>query len=255
MKDIDKNNKKRQALFSTLLVTTALICAGCSQDYRTTGFQSQIVAGEQFISVGQYAQGYSVLEQVTKDNPRSAEAQIALGDSYLRQGAHLKAMASYDTAIRLGAKTAGKVGKGRVHLANNRSELASQEFKAVLSADPNNFEAKNGIAVALDLDGDHLNAQNIYRELLDAYPTSAKVRNNYALSLSMSGKTREAIRHFGELSLSNLENEKFRQNLVLAYQIEGHEQEARSTSLIDLNEAQTESNLELYKMIRDRGQK
>ncbi|MEM9148760.1 MAG: tetratricopeptide repeat protein [Pseudomonadota bacterium] len=211
------------------------------------GYDAQLRLAEQFLNNGQYARAYSVYDGVDASHVGSAEVQLALGASYLRSYAFLKAERAYAAAASLGAKDEGAIGLGRIALAKNDADGALVGFGDVLSRDQQNAIALNGVGVAYDLQGNHAEAQSYYRRALAADPTSSKSRNNLGLSLILSGDYDDAEGLLTDLAGSELDNAVARQNLALAFYLQGRESDAVELASLDVQEAEA---MALFRAIR-----
>ena len=239
------STQRRKSATITATMILALVACGDS-----TSFQSRVDVGEQFLTNGQYSEGYGILTDVTEKNATSAQAALSVGDAYLRQGAFTKAATSFDLAIARGDEIGGLVGKGRVALARNASQEALVLFGQVLEKESDNVDALNGVGVAYDIVGDHAAARQSYQNALLLEPNHFASNNNLGLSLALGGNSDQAVAALSELSRSNLDSSKVRQNLAFAYHMRGDENNGLRISMIDLTESQGLSNAAVFKQYR-----
>ncbi|WP_456701466.1 MULTISPECIES: tetratricopeptide repeat protein [unclassified Bradyrhizobium] len=97
----------------------------------------------------------------------------------------------------------------RALMARKCPNDALEVLDGILSAAPGDLRALNAKAVVLDHEGQHREAQELYRQALAAEPANLMLRNNLNLSLALEGKTetsganpapQEDGRHFAALS-------------------------------------------------------
>ncbi len=94
---------------------------------------------------------------------------------------------------------------------------AFEEFKKVLSIDPNYAKAYNGMGVSYDLLGDFSKATEYYNYALKLNPTADYVYNNLGYSYLLQGNVDEAIIALKKASDLNNKDKTFHNNLGLAY--------------------------------------
>ncbi|OED49579.1 tetratricopeptide repeat protein [Leisingera sp. S232] len=232
--------------FAVAALAAALGLAACATpNSNFTSVSSQIHVAEQFVKNGEYGQGHGIYDQVAERNSRSKQAFLELGDSYFRINTFLKAETSYRKAIALGAQEEGYIGLGRVELVQNKPRDAENAFRAALQKNPANLDAKNGLAVAFDLQRQHGKAQEIYREILIQEPGHTKTLNNFALSMTLNGSPSLSKPLFAALARSNPDNETIRQNLAISQYLSGEHQQAQRTATVDLSAAEAKENFRL----------
>ncbi len=94
---------------------------------------------------------------------------------------------------------------------------ALEEFKKVLSINPNYAKAYNGMGVSYDLLGDFSKATEYYNYSLRLNPTADYVYNNLGYSYLLQGNVDEAIIALRKASDLNNKDKTFHNNLGLAY--------------------------------------
>ena len=236
--------------FGFAAITTALFLAACATpNSNFSSVSSQIRVAEQFVKNGELSQGHRMYDQVAERNSRSKQTFLELGDSYLRIDAFMKAETSYRKAITLGAQENGYVGLGRAKLIQNKPHDAEKAFRYALQKNPANLDAKNGIAVALDLRLQHVKAQEIYQEILVEEPGHIKTLNNFALSMTLNGSPTQAKPLFSNLARSNPDNETIRQNLAISQHLSGEHQQAQRTATVDLLETEAKENFDVLSRV------
>lgn len=224
---------------SAVMVVLAA-CAGPNTNQSSV--RSQVSVGEKFVELGEFARGYSILEQVAEDNRVSSSAALALAESYQRQGALMKAEKFYVQAIRLSAWQQGELGLARVSLLRNSPQDAQERVLRLLAKRPLMVEAQNILAVSHDLMGRHEEAQILYHEILQSDPGNVHAQNNLALSLALAGAGGAAADRLAELSRSHRDSAVIRQNLAIAQFLAGEKKAAMSTAMVDLNRQEAAEN-------------
>ena len=159
--------------------------------------------------------------------------------------------AAYQQWAALDGQDVGPLlGMGRVGLATGDTAKAAEQFQRALTLDPDNMPARNGLAVTLDLSGDHDAAQAIYTELLRRDPANRAVSNNLALSLALSGDIETAIDSLAELADGPTVIPEARHNLALAYALQGDEGAAQELIRRDLSQRAMDDTMAFYRRIR-----
>lgn len=229
-----------------LIISSVLF--GCSKpNYKTTTFKSQssISVAEQLIMNGQYEDGYQMLDQISASSPQNGVVQLKLAESYFRQGAYMKANRHYHFARGVGFEFKSYLGLGRVFLALNEPEKALHNLNYALQYDGDHAEVLNGIGVAYDLFGRHLEAQHVYKDILSKNPNHMSAYNNYALSLAFNGEGAKAHYMLKQLLSSHLNNNVIRQNLALISAINGQREEAIELASVDMTREESLRNFEV----------
>jgi Flp pilus assembly protein TadD len=237
------NTTKRPQLLACVLTGIMLGASACANSNSNhTSVKEQVRIGERFLTSGQYDRAYKLLDTIAENNPSSTVAVLALGDAYFRQGAFLKASASYQKAIDLRARQEGWLGLGKVELARNNPDAALSKFQKVLAQKQNDVEALNGMGIAYDISGRHDVAQAFYKRVLALAPSNKQAHNNLSLSLALNGKPLVALARIAELSRSNLSDKTIRQNLAIIQYMSGYAKQALRTAMLDLTESQAQQN-------------
>jgi len=229
------------------LILAVSILTACASVNQVTDYQVQIEIGEQFIENGQYDRGYKILRQAERFNSKSSRAQLAIGNSYLKQGAFLKARSRFEDSIKLGATYHGYVGLGRLGLARNKSREAIHYFTQAIIIKRSSVEAYNGIGVAYDLVGNHESAQKHYNYALSLDQYSIKTINNKAISLMLSGQLNESYNLLQEIITSERGNNRIRHNLGLLKVLKGEFDDARHLFSDKIPANQVSKDLEYLK--------
>ncbi|MFT5968690.1 MAG: Flp pilus assembly protein TadD [Yoonia sp.] len=235
-----------------LTVIAAIGLAGCDlSGTQPVGFQARVDVAERMLLSGQYDNAYRLLDEVSADNNGRAEAQLSIGNAYLRNRALFKARNAFNQAIQKGSPVDGQLGLGRVALAQNDSRLAFEKFDLVLVKHPTNKVALNGRGVAFDLQGEHQRAIAEYKKLLAIDPTNLDALNNLALSHAIGGLGHEAVGILQDLTESQLTDVNLRHNLAIAYAVVGRNDAAYKLTASELPKAEAQRIFTSVRRYRD----
>lgn len=242
-------NHKRPATRMALTAGAVILLASCGlSGTQQVGFQSRIDVGARMLQSGQHASGYRLLDQVAAEHAGSSEADLRIAEAYLDNSAFAKAETAYHNAARNGAGQGAVIGLGRVAIARNKPDMAIQHFSTVLSADPLNLAALNGMGVAFDLKGQHAQARAEYNKVLAVNPAHVDALNNLALSNVLGGSGETAVAILQDLTGSQLNDPVLRQNLAIALAITGRTQDATKVATADISEQQANA---IFDMVRN----
>ena len=192
----------------------------------------------------------------------SSEARLQVGEAADAAGNTDLAIAMYTAAaqsdpanIALQLRCAdalarsGKIGEARQFLAERLSKRSGQPdllralalvdlvagqpdqaiagFNKVLAINPSDVATRVDMAVALDLQGQHTAAQEIYRQVLAATPNDPATRNDLAVSMMLEGRTRQALETLAPLEDSATAAPRLKVNLGILYAATGDSERSR----------------------------
>ena len=200
---------------------------------------------------------------------------IKLGDDVRRQGDAAGALLIYQAASSQDSRDPAALSRiGFVSIDLGQPLRAEQAFRAILTADPQNEDARFGLgisllaeqkindalpilgslaqtstdmrllrgyAVALDMAGRPAEAQRYYRKALARAPTDPDLHGDLALSLAVAGDTAGAVAESDRAVASVLPNTRQRANNVLLLALAGRTDEARKRGRQWLGDAQTDA--------------
>lgn len=189
---------------------------------------------------------------------RNAVAKGAEPSTSVEFGDTLFELASFDEAAKAygsvaenaPARAAALLGLLKIELKLGRPNRAVFYADQAIALAPRDARAITGRGIALDMLGQHAEAQKCYREVLAAKHDDLAARNDLALSLALSSEFDEAIGLLGPAALSATATSKIRQNLALIYALKGERGRAAALSRVDLDEDATASNLALLDLVR-----
>lgn len=194
----------------------------------------------------------TLFNRVLEHNPDSVEALTGLGNTLYAVGDDTRAGVYYAKASKLDAQSlAPLIGLGRVAIHQRRFDDAVQVYQSVLARTPNDPIAASGLAVAMDLKGDHAGAQSVLRSALVANPGDPMLSINLGLSLVLGGNPREGANVLLDVTRYPDAPPQARQDLALAYGMLGNIDAATEILSKDLPKASIDDNLRYYAMQRN----
>ena len=134
---------------------------------------------------------------------------------------------------------------GYALIESGHPQEAVNIFDRLSAVAPASAAAFNGKGVAFDHTGNHLAAQDLYKEALKLSPDSPDIRNNLAMSLILNGQADEAIPMLEALNGPGA-SKTIRQNLAMAYGLTGQNDKALTLNLQDLPRPEAEENMRFY---------
>lgn len=197
---------------------------------------------------GDIAEAIRLYERAIDKSGNRVQAHMALADIYNQMDKFDKA-----TEVLLRAKKRQKnhelvnLGLAKLAVKDNDPEKAIDYFDDGLKSNKDNIDLLNGKAVALDMIGEHKQAQLIYYRVIDLNDKDSDfVQSNLAMSYIMNGEYDDAIamlKAIGDMEKSPV----MRQNLALAYGLKGNMKLARKWGLKDLTKKEFQENLDFYR--------
>jgi Flp pilus assembly protein TadD len=189
----------RLALQVSALFMVALFVAGCGT-YHTADTQAEaqvtLRVADAALSAGAPDIALRVATIVLDREPGNGAAMVAKGDALYALGEMDQASEVYRAAVAADPdNVAAQMGLGRT-LVRTAPQEAEARFLVVLAKQPDNAIALNNLGIARDLQGQHEQAQQAYRQALAVKPEMTEVKTNLALSLSLTGQAvQEAPAH------------------------------------------------------------
>src|SRR4051794_2831341 len=100
---------------------------------------------------GEYDAAARIEASYATAHPNDAAAQLSSGESALQAGEIDRALENFNRAAQLAPGQAdARYGLARTYLARNQPSEAVAEFQAVVTSEPRNVRALNGMGIALD---------------------------------------------------------------------------------------------------------
>lgn len=254
---------------NTKLVLTGLVLAllsGCATQPANLNAASKPLQGE--------AQEALTLAHLLRDNGRykasyevyqKMDDKHELSDAYLLEYASVAALVvPAETAIHLYQRAQQALGKniqpqqseaielglGRAYLQLAQREEAQRHFELVLSHNPNNATALNGLSVIANYQGRTPDALAYLQRAMKVDANNPMVLNNLAMTYLVSGDIHRTIELLqarqNTLPLSG------KLNLALAYILGERTDKARQVLSSELPTAQTERAIAQFEQLRQR---
>jgi len=111
-------------------------------------------------------------------------------------------------------------------------------FDIALARDPSDVRALVNKAIALDMLGNHLEAQALYRKADSLTPDDPAIRNNMAMSLALSGRAAEASQVMQNVAVGPVAVPRIRNNMAVLAATNGDMARARQLSNGEITEAE-----------------
>src|SRR5271165_4547042 len=109
----------------------------------------------------------NVTRAILASDPRNVGALVRQGTALTQLNHPEAAMEAYQRALAVDpAAPAALLGVGRLELSRGSAADAEHSFAKLLTRTPNDKTAMNNLGVALDLQGRHAAAQDVYENLL-----------------------------------------------------------------------------------------
>jgi len=207
----------------TLALAGLLGLAGCTgETMRDAGSAARLRVASVAEASGQPEVAISVLATLAKSSPEDADVQARYVRALARAGNLADAESTATRALHRNPASPSLLrALGQIRLLEGKSTEALQNFQAVLRAAPEDVVAATGRGIALDLLGQHEQAQASYRTALAADPQNLAALNNLALSLVLADRPEEAIPMLEPLTRRSDATERIRNNLVAAKAVAG----------------------------------
>jgi Flp pilus assembly protein TadD len=202
-------------------------------------------------AAGDYGNAINLYRHAASMDASNPEPLVALGDTLLDMGRTDDAIVNYNAALKLSPKDPPALrGLAKAYLKTGRPDLAASPLAVAYTGTPDDPKLLLLIGVADDFIGQHVYAQNRYRQGLRVAPTDRSLIANLALSLALSERFDEAIDVLRPLALAPNATPHERQTLALIYGLKGDEKMARELARRDLDAATTDHNLAFYDTLR-----
>ncbi len=143
-------------------------------------------AGDHDLAASMYSRAITDPSLATSERVRAADMLVQLGRSETAESALSERLRTSPNEAELHRALA------RLHILGGKSASAVADCDVLLARDPHDLVALTDKAVALDLLGQHRDAQALYRQALTLSPDDAAVRSNLALSEALDGRMGEA---------------------------------------------------------------
>jgi Flp pilus assembly protein TadD len=192
----------------------------------------------------------SLYRQILTAQPEDVEAQLGLAGTLLDEG-------DIDGAKPVAAQLFERAPRNdrvlalmaRIDIADGDLATAAARLALAGSFAPESRDILLVRGVFEDMRGDHLAAQQAYRQALAVAPGDLSVEVDLALSLTASGDLDGAARILEPLAKGDAPA-RIRHNLALVYGLQGREAAAKALLAPDMPPDAVASNLKFYRTLR-----
>lgn len=130
---------------------------------------------------------------------------------------------------------------GTIEVMQGQAASAVPRFDVALNANPNDVRALVNKGIALDMMGQHLEAQQLYRRADALSPDDAAVRNNLAMSLMLLGRSQEAGDVMQGIAAGNGSSPRMRNNMAVVAAANGDMARARQLTAGEISDVELQS--------------
>ncbi len=227
-----------------LALGTALLLGACSGpvDRLTQGEGTSargLRVANAAIAGGLPQAALNATEGVLSRDPSNVAALLTQGEALTAMGQGSAAAEAYRRILSRDASPTreqlhtARLAVGRADLAAGRGKEAEAIYTALAAANSSDPIGYNGLAIALDQQGRHGEAQAAYRKAL-AIADTAATRSNLGLSLAMSGNVADALAVMRPAVAEASEVPRIRHNLAFALELAGQREEAKRALAVDM---------------------
>lgn len=250
---------------NVFMLAACLLLVACSpmrtaqvQPAKTAIDETALQAGDlriaaSSLSSGDFPVAISMYERIIASHPDVVDAWLGLATARYLSGDISLARQAYQKAIGIDPKQLDAyLGLARLDIRQRRLPEAMARYETMRQQWPDHPLVLAGLGVTYDLAGNHVKAQEIYKQGLRQHPDDPALRSNLGLSLSLSGKPREAVNVLLDVMGVPSSLPQGRQNLAFAYGLMGRDDAAESILSSDLPRDTVQDNLAYYREVRQR---
>ncbi len=207
-------------------------------------------AGDMALSQGETLSAIEFFQRAASLAPRDPAPLVRLGDAYAASGGLAAAYEAYQQALARGSQSPSlDLDLGRLALRLDHPREAVAHFEAARKR-REDVAVWNGLGVAHDAMGDHVQAQSDYRKGLALKPGDISLRNNLGLSQALAGNYAEAIATLSSVAADPGAGPGNRLNLAMVYGLAGDDDKASQAARRDLGESDNTANRRYYALLR-----
>lgn len=182
---------------------------------------------------------------------KQAEALTSMGQDAAAAEAYRRILSRDASPTREQSRIA-RLAAGRADLAAGRGKEAEAIYATLAAANSNDPVGYNGLAIALDQQDRHTEAQAAYRKAL-AIADTAATRSNLGLSLAMSGNVADALAIMRPAAAEASTIPRIRHNLAFALELAGQRDEAKRALGLDMPRGEVAAALAGFDAFRPAG--
>ena len=246
-----------------LALGTALLLGACSGpvDRLTQGEGTSsrgLRVANAAIAGGLPQAALNATEGVLSRDPSNVAALLTQGEALTAMGQGPAAAEAYRRILSREASPTreqlhtARLAVGRADLAAGRGKEAEAIYAALAAANSSDPVGYNGLAIALDQQDRHGEAQAAYRKAL-AIADTAATRSNLGLSLAMSGNVADALVIMRSAAAETSTVPRIRHNLAFALELAGQRDEAKRALAVDMPRGEVAAALAGFDAFRPAG--
>lgn len=154
-------------------------------------------AGTYFAGIGEVGRSRALLERATKQDPKNANAHIALAGLFVR----MRDLASADAQLRQvlrsdASNQAARLGLSELAWAQGEKDQARKWLEEAISVDPSAVEARLRLAQMAFIGGDANRGRDLLNQAVDVAEDSKDALNGAGKVLARAGLSDEALTKF-----------------------------------------------------------
>ena len=146
-----------------------------------------------YLSQGKVDEAVATLKRAVEKMPKDAAAHVALGEAYLAQGNTEGAVEQLKERMALEPTTEAKLDLARAYVKSRMAKLAEPLYKAVLTEEPANRDAKMGLTDLYTAMGKYAEAELMLKEAMAADGNDAQALMRFGLMKSRMQRPNEAL--------------------------------------------------------------
>lgn len=220
---------RRLAVLAACAGVSACAASGPARPQLT--YVNRLHVAEAAAAAGNAGLAATMYGEAAASDPANSKLQVTAAKAMARLGQMMPARAML--AERLKARPNDPVllgGAARLAIDAGDTHQALRIYDRMLASHPGDVDAKVDKAVALDLIGQHPQAQQLYREALKVRARDPVISNDLAMSLMLQGHVHQATAVLAPVANAANSPGRARDNLGLLYALDGNK--ARSRALI-----------------------
>lgn len=225
--------------------------ARLAQGANTSTVAALIEAGDLNLAQGDYSGAVALYRSAHNAAPQDPVPLVKLGYAMAEGGSPEEATGAFRAALTLDPLNAdARRGMANALVSIDEPALALPHYEQAKKLTPDDYRIYLGMGVAQDLLGNHEGAKEIYREGLVASPGNLDLQHNLGLSQVLAGEMDEGLDLLRTIANRSGTPAQYRQTLALGYALAGMEDEARAVASLDLGPAAVERNMAFYRTLR-----
>lgn len=251
----------RSNAIRALALSLGLAVAGCasqSEQAKLAGggasastVSALIEAGDLNLAQGDYPGAVALYRSAHNAAPQDPLPLVKLGYALAEGGSAEEATGAFRAALTHDPLNAdARRGMGNALVSIDEPALALPHFEQAQKLTPDDYRVYLGMGVAQDLLGNHDEAKAVYRQGLESSPDNMDLRHNLGLSHVLAGEMDEGLSLLRTIANHSGAPAQYRQTLAMGYALAGLEQEARAVASLDLGPAAVERNMAFYQTLR-----